>query len=84
MMRITMRTTVTLDESLVQELLQVSKSATKTAAVTYAVKEQIRRAKLERLATLLGSIDVDDEAIEAARNANKDRDRLLAAVGKGG
>ena len=76
-----MRTTVTLDESLVRELLKISKSSTKTGAVTKAVKEQIRRAKLEKLAGLLGSIDVDENAIEAAGKADKERDRLLATVG---
>ncbi|MDL1959290.1 MAG: type II toxin-antitoxin system VapB family antitoxin [Deltaproteobacteria bacterium] len=58
-----MRTTVTLDEAMVRELLEFSKTNTKTAAVALAVKEQIRREKLKRLAGLLGKVDIDEKAI---------------------
>jgi hypothetical protein len=50
-----MRTTVTLDENLIKELMKFSDTKTKTAAVALAVKDQIRRAKLKRLANLLGT-----------------------------
>ena len=56
-----MRTTVTLDESLVRELVKFSNAKTKTAAVALAVKEQIRRAKLKKLAGFLGTVDVDEK-----------------------
>jgi len=70
-----MRTTVTLDEGLLNELMKYFKAKTKTAAVAQAVKEQIRRAKLKRLADQLGNIAVDEEAIANSNNA--DRKRLL-------
>ncbi|PIP40209.1 MAG: hypothetical protein COX19_06220 [Desulfobacterales bacterium CG23_combo_of_CG06-09_8_20_14_all_51_8] len=63
MMEISMRTTVTLDENLVQELVKISDAKSKTAAVALAVKEQIRRTKLKKLAGLLGTLDVDEDVI---------------------
>lgn len=78
-----MRTTVTLDENLVRELVEISGAKTKTAAVAAAVREQVRRAKLERLAGLLGTVDVDAEAIEAGDDADLRRTELLDGIGRG-
>ena len=68
-----MRTTVTLDEALVRELLEFSKANTKTAAVALAVKEQIRREKLKRLAGLLGNVDINEKAIHEGDKADMRR-----------
>ena len=65
-----MRTTVTLDETLVRKLLKFSKTNTKTAAVALAAKEQIRREKLKRLAGLLGKVDIDEKAIHEGYKAD--------------
>ena len=59
MMENAMRTTVTLNEKMVMELMELSHAKNKTAAVASAVKEQIRRTKLKKLADLLGTIYVD-------------------------
>ena len=77
-----MRTTVTLDENLVRELLKFSGAKTKTAAVALAVKEQIRRAKLKKLAGLLGTVDVDDKAIQESNRADMKRAQWLEDIGK--
>ena len=77
-----MRTTVTLDETLIGELLRFSDAKTKTAAVALAVKDQIRRAKLKQLAGLLGTVDVDEKAIEESNEADMRRAQWLEGVGK--
>jgi len=77
-----MRTTVTLDETLIGELLKFSDAKTKTAAVALAVKDQIRRAKLKQLAGLLGTVDVDEKAIEESNEADMRRAQWLEGVGK--
>lgn len=77
-----MRTTVTLDETLVRELLKFSKTQTKTAAVTQAVNEQIRRAKLKQLASLLGTVDINEKAIEESNEADMKRVQWLEEMGK--
>ncbi len=78
-----MRTTVTLDENLVRELVKFSDAKNKTAAVALAVKEQIRRAKLKQLASLLGTVDVDEKAIEESNEADIRRAQWLDEIGKG-
>jgi len=78
-----MRTTVTLDESMVRELVRFSDAKTKTAAVSLAVKEQIRRAKLKKLSGLLGTVDVDEKAIKESNKADMKRARWLKEVGEG-
>jgi hypothetical protein len=62
-----MRTTVSLDDRLVHELMRFSIAKSKAEAVALAVKEQIRRAKLKTLANRLGSIEVDEKAIEEGK-----------------
>jgi Arc/MetJ family transcription regulator len=76
-----MRTTVTLDEKLVSELVKVTNVKTKTSAVTLAVKEHIRRAKLKKLAGLLGTIDVDEETMKESNQADIDRAKWLEEIG---
>ena len=82
-MEFDMRTTVTLDENLVGELLSFTHAKTKTGAVTLAVKEHIRRAKLKKLAGLLGTVDADEKAINEGDNADMRRAQLLEEIGNG-
>ena len=77
-----MRTTVTLDENLVRELVKLSDAKNKTAAVAFAVREQIRRAKLKKLATLLGTVTVDVKAINESNKADMKRVRWLEEIGE--
>ena len=77
-----MRTTVTLDENLVRELVKFSSAKTKTAAVALAVKEQIRRAKLKKLAGLLGAVDIDENAVAEGNIADMKRAQWLEEIGK--
>jgi len=77
-----MRTTVTLDEELVRELVKVSDARSKTAAVALAVKEQIRRAKLKKLVELLGTVDVDENAITEGNEADLKRAQWLEKIGR--
>ena len=72
-----MRTTVTLDESLVKELLKYTDSKTKTAAVAQAVKEQIRREKLRKLSEILGQIDFDEEVHQEGNESDLKRAQWL-------
>ena len=77
-----MRTTVTLDEKLVKELVEFTNAKTKTAAVAIAVKEQIRRAKLKKLADFLGTVAIDERAIEEGNKADIKRVTWLEEIGE--
>ncbi len=76
-----MRTNITLDEALVSELLNLSNEKTKTGAVVFAIKEQIRLAKRKKLASLLGNIEVDEDALKAQKEADNERSKLLKVIG---
>lgn len=76
-----MRTTVTLDEGMVRELVKFSGAKTKTAAVALAVKEHLRRAKLKKLADLLGTVDVDEKAIQESEESDLRRAQWLEEIG---
>ncbi len=56
-----MRTTLTLDEGLVAEVMKATTAKTKTKAVTMALKQFVRRSKIDTLRSLLGTIQVDPE-----------------------
>jgi hypothetical protein len=77
-----MRTTVTLDEKLVKELVEITNAKTKTAAVAIAVKEQIRRAKLKKLANFLGTVAIDERAIKESNMADMKRAKWLEEIGE--
>jgi hypothetical protein len=76
-----MRTTVTLDESLLSELTQLSGEKTKTSAVAKAAQEYIRRKKLLKLASLLGDVQIDESALADADKADMERADVLEATG---
>ena len=71
-----MRTTVTLDAKLVKELVEFTDAKTKTAAVAIAVKEQIRRAKLKKLADFLGTVAIDEKAMKESNGCHHCPDML--------
>ena len=76
-----MRTTVTLDETLVRELMKFSNGKTKTSAVAEAVKEHIRKAKLKQLASLLGTVEINEKAISESNEADMRRAQWLEEFG---
>ena len=77
-----MRTTVTLDEEMVRELMEYRNAKSKTAAVASAIKDQIRRAKLKQLASLLGTVDLDETSIQESNEADMRRAEWLEETGR--
>jgi len=77
-----MRTTVTLDEEMVRELMEYCNAKSKTAAVASAIKDQIRRAKLKQLASLLGTVDLDEKSIQESNEADMRREQWLEETGR--
>jgi len=54
-----MRTTLAIDEQLIQEAMKWAQEKTKTAVVNRALKEFVRRRKLEGLKNLSGKVRID-------------------------
>ncbi len=77
-----MRTTVTLDEEMVRELMEYCNAKSKTAAVASAIKDQIRRAKLKQLASLLGTVEVDEKSVQESNEADMRRAQWLEETGR--
>ena len=77
-----MRTTVTLDEEMVRELMEYCNAKSKTAAVASAIKDQIRRAKLKQLASLLGTVEVDENSLQESNEADMKRAQWLEETGR--
>ena len=69
-----MRTTLNLDDKLVRELMETTSAKNKTEAIHMAMKELIRRRKLEKLKALSGKIhlDVDTKAREKVETEHQE------------
>ena len=56
-----MRTTLNIPDELIKELHRFSNEKSKTKAVSIAIKDYIRRKKIEHLLSLSGKINIDYE-----------------------
>jgi len=54
-----MRTTLNISDELIKELYRFSNEKSKTKAVSIAIKDYIRRKKIEHLLSLSGKINID-------------------------
>jgi len=74
-----MRTTLAIDEKLLEEAMKCTGEKTKTAVVQMALKELVRRRKLEGLKNLSGKIHIDldwRKMEEEELKAMKEHERL--------
>ena len=55
-----MRTTLDISGELIDELMDVSNARTKTSAIEEAIREFVRRRKIEKLQSLSGQIQLVD------------------------
>lgn len=65
-----MRTTLDLPEDLINELVELTGEKTKTNALIHAMKDFIKRKKLEEVFNALGNVEFDLSANEI-RNLNE-------------
>ena len=72
-----MRTTLDLPEDLVEEAKAALGYKSKTDTIIFALKEVIRRDRIEELKDLIGKIDLDGEAILEGRAKERRRARDL-------
>lgn len=56
-----MRTTLNLEDGVINELLRETKAKTKTKAVTIALKEFIRKKRIEELKSLSGKLHLSTD-----------------------
>jgi len=56
-----MRTTVTIEKEVVDELLKKTKASSKASAVREAIQEYLRRDKIEKIRSMRGKLDFDED-----------------------
>lgn len=56
-----MRTTLNLDEGLLRELMRIADGKTKTEAIHEAIREYIRKKKIDRLRALSGKVSLAED-----------------------
>lgn len=71
-----MRTTLNLDDHIMHDLLRVTQADTKTQAVTEAVKDYVRRRRLEELRQLRGKLHLRADWRRWERVELRDQKRL--------
>jgi hypothetical protein len=59
-----MRATVTIEKEILDELIKETKAKSKATAVRQAVKEYLRRKKVERIKSMRGKLEFDLTAYE--------------------
>ena len=55
-----MRTTLNIDDSLVQKLIEITHEKSKTKAITIAIKDYIKKKKLEEILSYQGNVDIEN------------------------
>jgi Arc/MetJ family transcription regulator len=55
-----MRATLNIPDELIDELMKITRTKTKTRAICLAIEEFTRRKKMEKLLSLQGKIDIED------------------------
>lgn len=70
-----MRTTLDLPEGLVEEARAVLGYKSKTDTIIFALKEIVRRDRIEELKDLIGKIDLDCDGIIEAREKERRKAR---------
>jgi len=63
-----MRTTVTIEKDMVDELLKKTKASSKASAVREAIQEYLRREKIEKIRSMKGKLDFDEDAGKTRHN----------------
>ena len=68
-----MRTTITIEDSVLDQLLEYTRAKTKTQAVNQALADWVRRLKIEKLRSMRGKFHIEDNwkelrALEAREN----------------
>ena len=61
----TMKTTLDISEELIKEAVRLSGSRTKTEAVTMALKDMVRKQKIEKIISQAGTLDFSRDWEEA-------------------
>lgn len=66
-----MRTTINIDDQLIKEAETIYKAESRSKAIEYALRDALRMKKMEKLKSLIGKVEFDDEAIGKFRDSKR-------------
>jgi metal-responsive CopG/Arc/MetJ family transcriptional regulator len=78
-----MRATLNIPDDLMAEVQNATGSKSKTKAIVTAMREFVRRKKMQELINLRGKVQIDydwEKAEEAEMEAQREREKLLADI----
>jgi Arc/MetJ family transcription regulator len=66
-----MRTTINIDDQLIKEAEAIYKAESRSKAIEFALRDALRMKKMEKLKSLIGKIEFDEEAIGKLRDSER-------------
>ncbi len=66
-----MRTTINIDDQLIKEAEAVYKAESRSKAIEYALRDALRMKKMEKLRSLIGKVEFDEEAMRQLRDSER-------------
>jgi len=66
-----MRTTINIDDQLIKETEAIYKADSRSKSIEYALRDAIRMKKMEKLKSLIGKVEFDEEAMRELRERER-------------
>lgn len=66
-----MRTTINIDDQLIKETEAAYEADSRSKSIEFALREALQIKKLEKLKSLIGKVEFDEEAIQRVRDKER-------------
>jgi len=66
-----MRTTINIDDQLIKEAEAIYKAESRSKAIEFALRDALRMKKMEKLKSLIGKIEFDEDAMRKLRDSER-------------
>jgi len=68
---VVMRTTINIDDQLIKETETIYKAESRSKAIEFALRDALRMKKMEKLKSLIGKVEFDEEAMRQLRDSER-------------
>jgi Arc/MetJ family transcription regulator len=68
---VAMRTTINIDDQLIKEAEAIYKAESRSKSIEYALRDALRMKKMEKLKSLIGKVEFDEEAMGKLRDSGR-------------
>lgn len=66
-----MRTTINIDDQLIKETEEIYQAESRSKAIEYALRDALQMKKMEKLKSLIGKVEFDEEAMQQLRDRER-------------